>query len=90
MEKEFLEKQAEERKKKAEADAIKKEEEELAEKIRAEKLNDEIKEKHRLAQEEANRKFQEAKKRLEDTGAEFVSNEEFDKIKAQKKAAGAA
>ena len=58
--------------------------------MRAEKLNAEIEEKHRLAQEEANKKFEEAKKRLEDTGAEFVSNEEFDKIKAQKKAAGAA
>ena len=43
-----------------------------------------------MAQEKANEKFLEAKKRLEDTGAEFVSNEEFDKIKAQNKAAGAA
>ncbi len=68
---------------------MKKAEKELADKIRAEKLNEEINEKHRLAQEKANEKFQEAKRRLEDTGAEFVSNEEFDKIKAQKKAGAA-
>jgi len=80
---------AEERRKKEEVEAIKKAEEELAEKLRAEKLNAEIEEKHRLAQEEANIKFQEVKKRLKETGAEFVSNEEFDKIKDQEIGKGA-
>jgi len=80
---------AEERRKKEELEAIKKAEEELAEKLRAEKLNAEIEEKHRLAQEEANIKFQEVKKRLKETGAEFVSNEEFDKIKDKEIGKGA-
>jgi len=80
---------AEERRKKEEVEAIKKAEEELAEKLRAEKLNAEIEEKHRLAQEEANIKFQEVKKRLKETGAEFVSNEEFDKIKDKEIGKGA-
>merc|ERR1719339_898106 len=59
---------AEERRKKEEVEAMKKAEEELAEKLRADKLNAEIEEKHRLAQEEANIKFQEVKKRLKETG----------------------
>ena len=42
----------------AEAKAVKKAEEELAEKIRAVKLNAEIEKKHRLAQEEAEKKLQ--------------------------------
>jgi len=56
----------------------------LEEQLRIEKLNKEIEEKHKQKQAEAIKKAEEAKKRLEESGAEFVSNEEFAKIKEAK------
>merc|ERR1711892_1156380 len=75
-----------------EAAAIKKAEEDLNEQLRVEKLNAEIEEAHQQKQADVQSKFEEAKKKLEESGAEFVSNEEFAKVKAAKaeKAAGAA
>ena len=60
--------------------------------MRVAQLNAEIEEAHKQKQADAQTKFEEAKKTLEDSGAEFVSNEEFAKVKAAKaeKAAGAA
>eukprot|EP00092_Neocalanus_flemingeri_P107876 GFUD01138467.1.p1 GENE.GFUD01138467.1~~GFUD01138467.1.p1 ORF type:complete len:372 (-),score=160.71 GFUD01138467.1:233-1348(-) len=68
-----------------EAAATKKVEEELS----IDKINAEI---EAAGHEEAQQKFEEAKKRLEESGVEFVSNDEFAKVKAAKssKAAGAA
>eukprot|EP00092_Neocalanus_flemingeri_P038900 GFUD01042349.1.p1 GENE.GFUD01042349.1~~GFUD01042349.1.p1 ORF type:complete len:381 (+),score=161.82 GFUD01042349.1:431-1573(+) len=68
-----------------EAAASKKVEEEL----NIDKINAEI---EAAGKEEAQQKFDEAKKRLEESGVEFVSNDEFAKVKAAKssKAAGAA
>merc|ERR1711935_456139 len=68
----------------AEAAAIKKAEEEFKEKLRVETLNQEIEESHRKKQEEANQRFAEAKQKLVDSGAEFVSQEEFAELKAAK------
>ena len=55
-----------------------------------EQVNAELEAAHKKKQDEANEKFKTAKAALEANGAEFVSNEEFDKLKEQKKAAGAA
>ena len=73
----------------AEAAAIKKAEAELAEQLRIEKVNADIEAAHAKKQKEANDKFEAAKASLEKNGAEFVSQEEFAKLKASK-AAGAA
>merc|ERR1711892_1019178 len=59
-------------------------EEDLNEQLRVEKLNAEIEEAHQQKQADAQSKFEEAKKKLEESGAEFVSNEEFAKVKAAK------
>ena len=78
----------------AEKEAIKKAEEELQEQLRLDKINKEIEAAAAKKQEEAQKKFEEAKKRLEASGAEFVSHEEFAKLKesksAKSKSAGAA
>merc|ERR1712203_183265 len=74
----------------AEEDAIKKAEAELQEQLRLEKINKEIEAAVAKKQEEAQKKFDTAKKVLEQSGAEFVSNEEFAKIKKASKSAGAA
>ena len=55
-----------------------------------EQVNAELEAAHQKKQDEANEKFKTAKAALEANGAEFVSNEEFDALKEQKKAAGAA
>ena len=55
-----------------------------------EQVNAELEAAHKKKQDEANEKFKSAKAALEANGAEFVSNEEFAKLKADKKAAGAA
>ena len=55
-----------------------------------EAVNAEIEAAHKAKQDEANEKFKTAKAALEANGAEFVSQEDFDKLKADKKAAGAA
>merc|ERR1712129_518716 len=80
----------------AEAAAIKKAEEELKEKLRMDAVNAEIDAAHEEKQKQANDKFEAAKAALEKDGAEFVSQEEFDSLKAEsakkkaEKAAGAA
>merc|ERR1712117_701790 len=71
----------------AEAAAIKKAEEELKEQLRMEQVNADLEAAHKKKQDAANEKFKQAKAALEANGAEFVSNEEFDKLKAEKKAA---
>jgi len=55
-----------------------------------EQVNADLEAAHKKKQDAANEKFKQAKAALEANGAEFVSNEEFDKLKAEKKAAGAA
>ena len=62
----------------------------MKEQLRMEQVNAELEAAHKKKQDEANEKFKTAKAALEANGAEFVSNEEFDKLKEQKKAAGAA
>merc|ERR1712013_628701 len=63
----------------AEAAAIKKAEEELKEQLRMEQVNADLGAAHKKKQDAANEKFKQAKAALEANGAEFVSNEEFDK-----------
>ena len=58
--------------------------------LRLEKINKEIEAAAAKKQEEAQKKFESAKKVLEESGAEFVSNEEFAKLKKASKSAGAA
>jgi len=74
-----------------EEEAIKKAEEELAQQRKVDELNAKAKADYDKKQEEATKKYEEAKKMLEDSGAEFVSREEFEKLKADNaKAAPAA
>jgi len=80
------------RNKQLEEEAIRQAEEGLREKLRSEKANAEIDAKIKLRQEEADKKFKEAKILLEQSGAEFVGREEFEKLREEKnaRAAGAA
>ena len=59
-------------------------EEELKVQLKVEELNKEAEAEHKKRQDEATKKYEEAKKNLEAAGAEFVSREEFEKIKAKK------
>ena len=59
-------------------------EEELKVELKVEELNKEAEAEHNKRQQEATKKYEEAKKNLEAAGAEFVSREEFDKLKAKK------
>merc|ERR1712226_1327591 len=69
----------------AEAAAIKKAEDELKEQLRMEQVNAELEAAHQKKQKEAQDKFEAAKAALEADGAEFVSQEEFARLKANKK-----
>jgi len=81
---EKLKEEAKAKREAAEAAAIKKAEEELQEQLRKEAVAAELEAAHQKKQAEVQGKFEEAKKKLEESGAEFVSNEEFAKIKSEK------
>ena len=60
----------------------------LQDQLRAEKFNKEIEAEVKRRQDEANKQFEEAKIALEKSGAEFVSREDFEKLRASKSGAG--
>ena len=68
----------------AEAEAVRKAEKELQEQLRQEKINKDIEAAVAKKEQEARESFEQAKEQLEESGAEFVSKEEFDKMKSKK------
>ena len=64
---------------------VRKAEEELQKQLREEQFKKEIEAEVAQKQKEAEEKFEQAKKKLEDSGAQFVSNDEFEKLKSKEK-----
>ena len=71
-----------------EKEAVRKAEEELQKKLREEQFKKDIEAEVTQKQKEAEEKFEQAKKKLEDSGAQFVSNDEFEKLKSEEKNPG--